>query len=108
MFILRKDPKLVVDAIFRRWVAVFERPKRIWTDLGCEFNNFEMREMSEALGVELGTGGGYAPWMNGLCERNHQITDICLDKILYDNPKMNPDVALAWATSAKHTLKMNN
>ena len=69
VFISRKHSVCVVDAIFKRWIAVFERSKRIWSDLGGEFNSKEMKEMSETLGIELGTGEAYAPWMNGLCEQ---------------------------------------
>ena len=107
-FLPRKLTSLVVEKILSRWVAVFGTPGRIWSDLGGEFNSEEMKEMGEILNVELGTAAGMAPWMNGLCERNHQITDFCLEKILYENPHMNPEMALIWATSAKNTLQMNN
>ena len=107
-FIKRKLPSIVVEKVMSKWVAIFGRPKKIWTDLGGEFNNTEMQEMSEAIGVELGNAAGYAPWMNGLCERNHQIIDFALEKILHDYPDINPEIGLAWADSAKNILKMNN
>ena len=107
-FLTRKKPEMVVDNVLTKWVGTFGRPKKIWTDLGGEFNAEEMREMSEAFGVELGTAAGMAPWMNGLCERNHQIIDFSLEKILYDNPRMSPEIALVWACNAKNALCMNN
>ena len=87
---------------------MFERPKRIWSDLGGEFNSKEMKEMSEALGIELGTGGAYAPWMNGLCKHNHQTIDRCLKKIMYDNSQMDVEVALVWSNNARNTMKVCN
>ena len=46
--------------------------------------------------------------MNGLCERNHAITDRCLEKILHENPQTPLDVALAYACNAKNCLQMWN
>ena len=54
-----------LEKVLSRWVSIFGRPKRIWTNLGREFNNKEIQEMSEAVGVELGSDAGMAPWMNG-------------------------------------------
>ena len=64
--------------------------------------------MSEALGVELGTGGAHAPWMNGLCERNHMTIDLCLEKIMFQYPKMNVHIALVWANNARNTMRNCN
>ena len=66
VFLPRKLPELIVECVFSYWVACFGSPKRIWTDLGGEFNNEEIKEMSEAFAVELGTGGANAGHMNGL------------------------------------------
>ena len=107
VFLPRKLTSLVVNKVFECWISKYDSPKRIWTDLGKEFTSDEMKEMSEALGTELGTGGGYAGWMNGENERNHQVIDFCLDKILHEDPTINPETALAWAVNAKNTMKMN-
>ena len=62
----RKLSKLVVEQILLQWVAVFNIPGRIWSDLGGEFTSVEIKEMSEQLGCSLGTGVGYSAWMNSL------------------------------------------
>ena len=41
--------------------------------------------------------------MNGLNERNHAVVDRCFSKILHNDPKMDPKVALAWAVTAKNS-----
>ena len=46
--------------------------------------------------------------MNGVNERNHGVIDRTFEKIRYDYPSMNPEVALAWAVNAKNCLPMNN
>ena len=47
------------------------------------------------------TGAGYSPWMNGPNERNHCGVDRCYEKVMRDNPTMDPEIALAWAVNAK-------
>ena len=108
VFIERKLPEVIVENVFSCWISKYGSPKRIWTDLGGEFNNEEVKEMSEALGIELGSGGAFAGWMYGLNERNHQVIDFCLEKILHSDPSLKPSIALAWAVTAKNTLKMTN
>ena len=41
--------------------------------------------------------------MNGLNERNYAVVDRSFSKILHNNPKMDPKVALAWAVTAKNS-----
>ena len=41
VFVNRKLPTIIADMIMSKWVALFGRPKRIWTDVGGEFNNKE-------------------------------------------------------------------
>ena len=43
---------------------------------------------------------------NGLCERNHAVVDDCVAKILEENPKMNLELVLVWATNAKNSSQM--
>ena len=40
-----------------------------------------MVEMAERLGSRVSTTAGYAPHQNGVNERNHAVTDSCLNKI---------------------------
>ena len=47
----------------------------ILVDNGGEFNNEEIREMLSILNIKISSTPGESPWSNGLCERNHQITD---------------------------------
>ena len=52
-------------------MTAYGSPKKIWSDVGSEFNNDMMRQLGEALGTQVETGAGYTPWMNGLNEKNH-------------------------------------
>ena len=80
----------------------------MWTDVGGEFNSEQVKELGEAFSFEVSTGAGYAAWMNGVNERNHGVIDRTYEKIMYDDEKMDPEVALAWAVNAKNCLPMNN
>ena len=108
VFLERKLTTLVVKKIFSCWVSKYGSPNRIWSDLGGEFNSEEIKEMSAALGIDLGSGGAYAGWMNGNNERNHQVIDFCIEKILHSDPTIDPEIALSWALNAKNTMKMYN
>ena len=107
VFLRNKKPETIVHHLMLNWVSVgYGRPKRMWTDNGGEFNNDTVRQLAEALGCKVETGAGYAAWMNGLNERNHSVVDRCFAKIIKENPKMDPVVALAWAVSAKNAFPM--
>ena len=71
--------------------------------MGGEFNNDAVRQMGEAIGCKMKTGAGYSAWMNGLNQRNHAVVDRCLAKILHDDLKIDPKVAIAWAVTSKNS-----
>ena len=48
---------------------------------------------------------GESPWSNGLCERNHQITDTMLEILVEENPKSDEKILLVWANVAKNSLQ---
>ena len=71
VFLRNKEPETILNKVMMNWVSVgFSVPKKCWMDNGGEFNNNTIRELGEALGCRMETGAGYAPWMNGLNERN--------------------------------------
>ena len=86
VFIERKHPREVVDKIMRYLVAAgWGVMKSALFDNGREFSNHEMREEASILNIETCTTPSESPWSNGLCERNHQITDQMLE--IVDNRK---------------------
>ena len=82
--------------------------KSVLFDNGGEFSNHEMREVASILNVETCTTPSESPWSNGLCERNHQITDRMLEILEDENPNTDLDTLLAWANLAKNSLQMWN
>ena len=99
-----KEPNEVVKAFTLKWLPIFGKVDRFITDNGTEFCNEDMREVASALDVIHQTTGANSPWQNGIVERNHQTTDIIINSIKRDYPKMSLEVALAWAISAVNSM----
>ena len=104
-----KRPSTIADNILLHWIAAgWGVMEAILTDNGGEFSNSEIREISSILNIEVLTTASGSPWSNGLCERNHQITDRMLEILIEENPNTNLNVLLAWANVAKNSLQMWN
>ena len=104
--IRRKTPKNVVDSIATEWIgAGFGPPKKFLIDNGGEFDNEEYKEICEQFNIEICATAAYSPWSNGTCERNHYVVDVCVQKMLEEDPKMTLEVALAWAVNAKNSMQ---
>ena len=71
---------------------------------GGEFLNEEMKALCNALNIKYNVMANKTPNANGICERNHFITDNMLDKMLTADPTMEPEIALAWALAASNSL----
>ena len=54
--------------------------------------------------VEICNTGAESPWQNGICERNHSVIDLCVEKIIEDDRDLSIEVALAWAVNAKNAI----
>jgi hypothetical protein len=44
-----------------------------------------------------------APWQNGIVERHHATADLIYEKLMAENPKMNPQEAINQAAFAKNS-----
>ena len=107
VFITSKKPGVIIEAILANWVGVFGVMSRgVLTDNGGEFCNEDMREMSSLLNIELLTTAAFAPFQNGLCERNHAVIDMMLYKLQADYRNVSLSVLLKWANMAKNSIQM--
>ncbi len=109
VFIQRKKPSEVIDKIMLCWVgAGFGVMEAILSDNGGEFSSEEMRGVCSVLNVETCTTAAESPFQNGLCERNHAVTDTMLLKLEEQCPDTSLEVLLSWANMAKNSLQMWN
>ena len=90
----------------RKWLPYYGTMKAILNDNGGEFTGEEVREVKSLLNVSDLHNGAESPWQNGLCEKNHALVDIMLDRLDEDFPSIPPDCKLAWADMAKNSLNM--
>jgi IS30 family transposase len=70
---------------FMDYVCLFGPPKSIITDQGLEFNNYFLRALLEAQGIEHRVTSAYNPRTNGQTERFNQILVNILRKYSEDN-----------------------
>ena len=104
-FIADKTAERIGEFILRKWICTFGRPEVIHSDRGGEFVNEELTKIAERMDVRLTSTAAYSPNMNGINERNHATVDRMIQKMLFAQPDMQPEVALAWALNAKNTLE---
>ena len=95
---------MIIDLIFKHWIALFGTLNRFLSDNGGEFNDELYKEMAELLNIEVLSTAGESLWSNGITERHNAIISNMLERILEEN-KCSMEVALAWAVSAKNSLQ---
>ena len=99
-----KKKEEIVKRIFEIWIRIFGSPKKILVDNGGEFANQEFITFCENFNIRICTTAGESPWSNGIVERHNAILGITVKKIMADT-KCDLDIAVAWAISAKNSLK---
>ena len=98
-----KEPKKIIDAIFKCWIRVYGTPDKFLSDNGGEFANSEFLDMCESLNIIVKSTAAESPFSNGLVERHNLIIADMLDKILEEN-SIEFDLALAWCPNAKKSI----
>ena len=98
-----KNPKVILDSIFKIWISIFGTPEMFISDNGGEFANYEFTSMGEKFNIRVTTTAAESPWANGVCERYNAVIGEMAEKIL-DDVQCSVDVAVAWANSAKNSL----
>ena len=63
--------------------------------------------MNEKLGIETCTTAAESPFSNGVCERHNAVIAEAMKKTI-EEEKCDPEIALAWAISAKNALHNNS
>ena len=101
----RKIPDVVVESFITTWIAAgFGAPRKVLVDNGGEFDNPLYLEAMEQYNIEVCATGARSPWSNGICERNHCVVDVMIEKMTDEDKTMKLEVALANAISAKNSL----
>ena len=104
-FVPNKEAATITESIVHHWVQIFGRMETLHSDRGREFLNEELTRICEYLDVKCSATAAYSPNMNGCNERNHAIVDRMMEKMLFTDPSMKPELALSWSIAAKNSLE---
>ena len=62
-------------------------PESVVIDNGGEFYNSKFKDVCQNLNIKIKVTSAQSPFQNGLCERNHALTDNIVEKMMTDNPE---------------------
>ena len=98
-----KRKGVIVDSIFKIWIAIFGSPKRFVVDNRGEFNNSECISFCENSNIK--TTAAESLWSNGLVERHNGILGKTVRKMMSCRPNYSLETGVAWTIAAKNSLK---
>ena len=98
-----KEKEVIIDKIFKHWIAIFGTPNLFRSDNGGEFNYELFREMGEQLNFNIKTTAAESPWSNSIVEKQNGVIENMMEKVMPD-VGCSLEVALAWCISAKNAL----
>ena len=105
--IKNKEPSTIVKTLLDIWVLGHGIgpgiPSRFQYDNSREFNNPEVIELCEKFGIKVqpATTAAASPYSNGLCEKNHTIVDIMMEKLMEGDPSLKESEAVDSALNTK-------
>ena len=79
-----KRKQVIVNKIFKHWIALFGTPKIFLLDNGGDCKNEMFREMGEQLNINAKTTCEESPWSNGAVEKHNAIIGNVMEKVLSD------------------------
>ena len=107
-----KKPSTIVRGILDCWVLGKGigpgMPAKFLFDNGGEFNNSEVIDLAEKHGINMhAVTAAHSPFSNGLCEKNHEVVDRMMAKMIAGDEKLKVSDALAHALFAKNAEPNN-
>ena len=91
----RKLPSAVVNAYILTWIdSGFGASNKVVVDNGREFDNPEFLDAMEQYNIEVCATGAESPWSNGVCERNHAVVHLMVEKMMLEDKSLS--VREAW------------
>ena len=78
-----KHKEVIIDKVFKHWMALFGTPNLFLSDNGGEFNNDVFRKMGEQLNINIKTTAAESPWSNGVVEKHNGISGNMMEKFYW-------------------------
>ena len=99
-----KRKEVIIESIFKIWISIFGSPMAVLVDNGGEFNNGEF-SLCENFNINIKITAVESPWSNGLIERLNSVLGNIVSKMMSEEQGYSLNTAVAWAVSAKNSLK---
>ena len=106
VYISRKRPSDVIHAIINDWISIYGVMGKINYENGGEFANEELLQVQSMLNIEPSPTRSESAYQNGICERNHEVVDLVLTKVVKEYPQTSKKVLLKWPSTSKNSLQM--
>ena len=98
-----KKAESMIEPLLNSWIlSQFGAPRNIIVDNGLEFVNSKMKDLCRNFNIRLFTTAAYSPYQNGLCEKNHQIVDEIIQRMITHGSFTKVKDALQSAIFAKN------
>ena len=68
-----KRREVIVQSVFKIWIAIFGSQKSFLVDNGGEFSNSEFISFCENFNINIKTTATESPWSNGSVERHNEV-----------------------------------
>ena len=100
-----KKAETILEKLTEGWIlGLYGAPENILVDNGGEFYNQHFKDLCNNMNIRLYASSAESPWQNGLCERNHSLTDKIMEKMFQEDSSLTVPRALSAATFAKNCL----
>ena len=77
-----KQKEVIINKIFRHWIAIFGTPNLFFFNNGGEFNNELFRKMGEQLNINIKTTAAESSWSNGIVEKQNGVIGNMMKKVM--------------------------
>ena len=104
-FLNDKESATVAHHLVTEWIKYHGPPKYIMGNKDAEIFKGEVKELCLLHGIHYTNTTVHAHQQNEFGERGHAVADRALERMLKEDPSLNPQVALSWVTHAANSLQ---
>ena len=104
-FLNDKESATITHHLVTEWIKYHSPPKYIMGNKDAEIFKREVKELCLLNGINYTNTTVHAHQQNKFGERGHAVADRALERMLTEDPSLNPQVALSWVTHAANSLQ---
>ena len=102
-FVKSKQPEVILKAIFKSWIQIYDAPEKFLTNNGSKFTNSEFIDMAESMNITDKVTAAESPFSNRLVGRHNFIIGNMMDKTLDESQLLHMHSTLPWCLNAKNS-----